>query len=108
MLNYSITHKGYYMKYSIALLFFILAGCVYHPKELTLNDEPSKADTTTVIYQEGDNTIEEQRIKGFVYSIKVIPKVGKPYYLINSNANNGTLNNSGPQEKIPSWTLLNW
>ena len=96
------------MKYSTIVLFFMLIGCVYHPKESQLGDTPNKADTTIVTYQEGDNTIEEQRIKGFVYSIKVIPKVGKPYYLINANGNNGTLQNAGPQEKIPSWTLFNW
>lgn len=96
------------MKYSIISLFFILAGCVYHPKETTPEGTPSKADTTVITYQDGDNMIEEYRVKGFTYSIKVIPKVGEPYYLINANGDNNTLKNTGPQEKIPSWTVFKW
>lgn len=96
------------MKYSPIVLFLILAGCVYHPKESIENGEPNKADTTVVTYQEGDNTIEEYRVKGFIHSIKVIPKVGEPYYLINANGDNTTLKNTGPQDKIPSWTVFKW
>ncbi|UYZ84773.1 DUF2782 domain-containing protein [Entomomonas sp. E2T0] len=71
-------------------------------------DQPNNADTTVITYQEGDNTIEERRIKGFIYSVKVTPKHGKPYYLVNADGDNNTLKNGRPQEKIPSWTLFSW
>lgn len=92
---------------------FLITACVYNPNtndnaDSAHENPQSNADTTIIRYQEGDNTIEEQRVKGFLYSVKVIPKEGKPYYLINANSNNATLQNSGPQQKIPSWTLFNW
>lgn len=91
----------------------LTTACVYNPQTHNnndLNDEntPNNADTTIRRYQEGDKTIEEQRVKGFLYSVKVIPKEGKPYYLINADGDNATLKNVGPQQKIPSWTLFNW
>lgn len=72
------------------------------------NEQPSQADTSVTIYQEGDNTIEERRVKGFLYSVKVTPRQGKPYYLINADGDNNTLQNTPPKQKIPSWTLFSW
>ncbi len=91
----------------------LTTACVYNPQihnNTNINDEntPNTTDTTIIRYQEGDNTIEEQRVKGFLYSIKVIPKKGKPYYLINANGDNTTLKNERSHQKIPSWTLFNW
>lgn len=97
----------------IVCCLILTSACVYNPQahnNADINDEGAvnHADTTTIRYQEGDNTIEEQRVKGFLYSVKVIPKEGKPYYLINANGNNTTLKNGGAQQKIPSWTLFSW
>lgn len=97
----------------IIFCLILTTACVYNPRShngTDINDEssPNKADTIITRYQEGDNTIEEYRVKGFLYSIKVIPKEGRPYYLMNANGDNTTLQNKGPQEKIPSWTLFNW
>ncbi|QQP87239.1 DUF2782 domain-containing protein [Entomomonas asaccharolytica] len=73
-----------------------------------LAEQSNNTDMTVITYQQGDNTIEERRIKGFIYSVKVTPKLGKPYYLVNADGDNNTLKNSRPQEKIPSWTLFSW
>jgi hypothetical protein len=41
------------------------------------NDEPE-----VTITKETDQTIEEYRVGGRLYMIKITPKVGKPYYLV--------------------------
>lgn len=99
------------MKYILILsCLMMLTACVYHKTENTnaSTDQPSNTDVTVTTYQDGDNTIEERRIKGFLHSVKVTPKIGKPYYLVNADGDNTTLKNSRSQEKIPSWTLFSW
>lgn len=32
-----------------------------------------------------DETVEEYRVNGQLYMIKIIPKIGKPYFLLNRN-----------------------
>jgi len=32
-----------------------------------------------------DETVEEYRVNGQIYMIKIIPKIGKPYFLLNRN-----------------------
>lgn len=95
----------------IVATLLIVTACTQQPTpadDLEAMDQPNKADTTVTVYQEGDNTIEEKRVKGFLYSVKVTPKHGKPYYLINADGDNSTLQNSGPKQKIPSWTIFSW
>ncbi len=46
--------------------------------------DPSLEPEVTI--SEGKNeTVEEYRVNGQVYMIKIIPKIGKPYFLINRN-----------------------
>lgn len=96
-------------------MFFLITACTQqttsnNAAKLKNDDEEqsNRADSTLTVYQEGDKTIEERRIKGFIYSVKVIPKQGSPYYLINADGDNNTLQNSPPKQKIPSWTLFSW
>ena len=64
--------------------------------------------TDIVIRSGEDRTIHEYRINGFLYSIKVIPKFGKPYYLVAvDNMGNFTRSNR-PQMLIPSWKIMEW
>jgi hypothetical protein len=73
---------------------------------------PAKADESAipepeiVITTKGQDRYEEYRIGGRLYMIKVTPKVGKPYYLVD-NAGRGEFVRSefAPKVSPPMWII---
>ncbi len=63
------------------------------------------------IIQREEATVEEYRIHNQLYMIKVTPKKGKTYYLIDADGD-GNLesrrNELDPKILIPSWVILKW
>lgn len=73
-----------------------------------------KAETLepeVVITDKSETTIQEFRANGQVYMIKVTPKKGPAYFLVDSNGD-GELdirrNELEPKMLIPSWVLFSW
>ena len=69
-------------------------------------DDPNEPQVT--IRQEGENKIEEFKSKGRVYAIRVTPKIGKPYLLIDPDGK-GTMTRAeeiGGGVRAPQWTIL--
>ncbi|MTI14945.1 DUF2782 domain-containing protein [Sansalvadorimonas verongulae] len=64
--------------------------------------------TDIVIRPGKERTIHEYRVNGVLYSIKVIPKVGKPYYLVAVDRNGNFRRANRPQMLIPSWRIFEW
>jgi hypothetical protein len=66
-----------------------------------------------VIIQREDKTIEEYRVNGQLYMIKVIPKNAPPYFLLD-NDGDGTMESRlassdlEPDIMIPRWVLFRW
>ncbi len=64
----------------------------------------------TIIHRRG-RTIEEYRVNGRVYMIKITPRKGIPYYLVDTDGD-GNLDTErteiGPHLLIPSWVILRW
>src|SRR5262245_33594741 len=57
----------------------------------------------------GDTTYEEHRINGRVYMVKVTPKHGKPYYLIDDEgAGQFRRSDLEPKIAIPRWVIKSW
>ncbi|MDR2876525.1 MAG: DUF2782 domain-containing protein [Chromatiales bacterium] len=73
-------------------------------------EAPAEEPEVTII-QRNNDTIEEYRIHGQLYMIKVTPHRGVPYYLVDTNGD-GNLetrrNNISQHLLIPSWTLFRW
>ncbi len=71
-----------------------------------LDEEPE-----VVIIQRDDAIIEEYRVGGQLYMIKVTPKKGIPYYLVDTDGD-GRLDSRhsdlAEDLMIPSWTLFRW
>lgn len=87
------------------LLGLTLAGT---SPALYARDEPAGEPEVTIT-QQGDKTIEEYRINGFLYAVKVIPKKGKPYFLVRADGQDGNFIHSGkPELRIPSWEIYSW
>ena len=60
------------------------------------------------IVQDGDKQMQIHQVNGRVYGIKVIPKVGKPYFLVDPNGDGKFIRNEIDRILIPQWTLLEW
>lgn len=60
------------------------------------------------IRQEGDKTIEEYRVNGFLYAIKVTPKNGKPYFLVRADGDQNFVRSDRPDMLIPAWEIFSW
>lgn len=62
------------------------------------------------IVQKETETREEYRANGRLYMIKVTPKVGKPYYLVDFQGNGQFVESDtvGPVTKPPMWVIHSW
>ncbi len=60
------------------------------------------------IRQEGDRRIEEYRLNGVLYAVKVTPGIGKPYFLVRSDGDNNFFHSEQPGMLIPAWKLFSW
>ncbi|HRF12968.1 MAG: DUF2782 domain-containing protein [Candidatus Accumulibacter phosphatis] len=60
----------------------------------------------TIIKREGD-TVEEHRIKGKLYKIKVTPAHGVPYYLVDreGDGNFSRETMGSPEISVPTWVI---
>ncbi len=63
------------------------------------------------IVQRGENTVEEFRINGRLFKIRITPSSGPPYYLIDTDGD-GLLetrrDNDITDINIPQWVLFSW
>ncbi|MBD3635607.1 MAG: DUF2782 domain-containing protein [Methylophaga sp.] len=63
------------------------------------------------IIQKDDRLIEEYRLNGKLYMIKVIPSVGKPYYLTDTDGDGSLESRQFELDSgllVPNWILLEW
>ncbi|SEQ87026.1 Protein of unknown function [Pseudomonas cuatrocienegasensis] len=83
-------------------LFVSLAGTA-------MADVAPSGEPDVTIRQDGDRTIQEYRVNGFLYAIKVIPKGGKPYFLVRADGSDGNFVRSDqPDMLIPAWEIFSW
>ncbi len=77
------------------------------PLPLLAEDAPSGEPEVT-IRQEGDKTIQDYRVNGFLYAIKVTPKGGKPYFLVRADGEAHWMRSDKPDMLIPQWEIFSW
>lgn len=70
--------------------------------------EPVDGDPDVTIRQEGDRTVEEYRVNGFLYAVKVTPKHGKPYFLVRADGESNFVRSDNPDMLIPAWEIFSW
>jgi hypothetical protein len=68
--------------------------------------DPALEPQITIV-QKGEDKIEEFRIKGRLYLIKVTPSHGKPYYLIDPKGDGQMLrfDDLSPNFMVPMWVI---
>jgi hypothetical protein len=71
--------------------------------------EPLEPEVT--IIQRDKETVEEFRINGRLYKVKITPSAGPPYYLVDTDGD-GVLETRGNNDitdiNIPQWVLFSW
>jgi hypothetical protein len=71
--------------------------------------EPLEPEVT--IIQRDSATLHEYRLNGRLYAVKVIPRRGPPYFLVDGDGD-GVMetrrNELAPDFLIPSWVLFSW
>lgn len=74
------------------------------PPELGL--DPSLEPEIT-IHEGKDKMIEEYRVNGELYMIKITPRIGKPYYLLNRRSAAGMLHRGDMESgvSVPMWQI---
>lgn len=82
------------------------------PDEKDIPSSVPKTDEEpeVTIIKKNDATIEEVRVRGKLRYAKITPKIGKPYYLYDSNGD-GILDasvNEVDQNDINQWILMEW
>ena len=71
--------------------------------------DASTAEPQVTIVEHDSTTFEEYRINGRLYKIKVTPKIGAPYYLIDDQGANVWRRYDGPDPtpvQVPRWVIL--
>jgi hypothetical protein len=65
-------------------------------------------DPEVTIIRRGDDTVEEYRINGRLYMMKVTPPHGKPYYLVDDKGDGKWLrqDDMGGKVSVPMWVIL--
>jgi hypothetical protein len=76
------------------------------PPPAISNDQNADEPEITIVKKNGE-TIEEYRVNGQLYMIKITPAHGVPYYMHKEDQNGGWVND-GPNQPliIPKWTLF--
>ncbi|MGH8658245.1 MAG: DUF2782 domain-containing protein [Gammaproteobacteria bacterium] len=80
------------------------------PPDVVQNGQPLDEPEVTIIKRK-DATIEEHRLNGHLYMIKVTPVIGKPYYLLDSDGDGVMETNMTEIYSdfvVPQWVLFSW
>lgn len=97
-------------KLVIALILTCLQIGIVQAEE-TKNDSEELPGSDIRIYADKHNEIKEYRINGRVYMIKITPKMGIPYYLVDTDGDGSfdtRRSDLSPNMKIPSWVIFSW
>ena len=96
----------------LCLCFYVTPGFSQdNSDEQKAIDEEQSSSGQVVIRGDKKEVISEFRINGELYMIRITPKKGLPYYLVDGDGD-GNLetrwNDLAPDLLIPSWVLLKW
>ncbi len=94
------------MRFLTRLIFagLLLGG----PLAALAEDAAPSGEPEVTIRQEDDKTIAEYRMNGFLYAIKVTPRVGPPYFLVRADGEQLWMRSDKPEMLIPAWQIFSW
>jgi hypothetical protein len=80
------------------------------PAEDTYREVEEGLEPEVTIKRRGKAVIEEYRINGQLYMVKITPSKGLPYYLVDSDRDGSleTRRNSLDDPEVVKWRLFTW
>ena len=81
------------------------------PPRLDSNDVDADLEPQVTIVKKKDTVVEEYRMHGKLYMIKVTPKIGPPYYLIDDRGDGEFNRHDGPDAanmRPPRWVIFSF
>lgn len=97
------------MRYLLLLLTSLLLAAPLQAEEtIATSDEELQPEVTIV--RRGNETIEEYRVGGQLYMIKITPSKGAPYYLLDTDGDGSleTRRNDLENPSIVQWRIFTW
>ncbi|MSQ67705.1 MAG: DUF2782 domain-containing protein [Gammaproteobacteria bacterium] len=82
------------------------------PEPLGPMEDGQAIEPDVTIIQRKDSTVEEYRLSGRLYMVKITPVAGPSYYLVDQDGDGrlearvGNLANQNPV--IPNWVIFSW
>src|SRR5690606_4277499 len=70
--------------------------------------ESVDGEPDVTIRQEGDRTVEEYRVNGFLYAVNVTPNPGKPYFLVRAYGDINFVRADQPDMLITACEIFRW
>ncbi|VAW98385.1 hypothetical protein MNBD_GAMMA20-898 [hydrothermal vent metagenome] len=91
---------------------WLLPAFAANPEQAEAEEEGNaEAENGVIIQSPEQKTINEYRINGKLYMIRISPEKGAPYYLVDADGD-GDLetrtNELAPDFLIPSWVIFSW
>ena len=79
------------------------------PPPPIIESDPDNEPQVTII-QRGDETVEEFRLRGKLYMVKVTPRHGVPYYLVDRKGDGNLVRTEAlePAVSVPMWVIKSW
>ncbi len=100
---------------AVALLMSLNVSAAEDSVQAPLIPEPlmdgQSIEPDVNIIQKKDRTIQEYRMNGKLYMIKVTPSVGLPYYLMDTDGDGALETKQHELDSgllVPSWILFQW
>ncbi len=112
--------KQFVLAYSLLLFSVTASAGNTNPGGLEPAPEPpdlpdpvqsgENIEPQVTIIRKDDAVIEEYRVNGHLYMVKITPAIGPAYYLVDDNGNGelDTRRNALENTNIPRWVLLRW
>ena len=78
------------------------------PPPVSLDDPDTEPQVTIV--KRGEDTVEEFRLRGQLYMVKVTPPHGRPYYLVDRKGDGNMVRTDSlePGTAVPMWVIKSW
>jgi hypothetical protein len=74
-------------------------------------EDGQELEPDVTIVQRKDATVEEYRLNGRLYMVKVIPLIGPPYYLMDNDGDGVMEKRIGELKNdpvVPQWVIFSW
>lgn len=97
------------MRYLLLLLSALLLAAPLQAEETTATSDEELQPEVTIV-RRGNETIEEYRVGGQLYMIKITPSNGIPYYLMDTDGDGSleTRRNDLENPSVVQWRIFTW